>query len=72
MVRKSNKFNVEYTNKDIMDKLDTLHNITQDIKIQTTRTNGRVLSLETNNKIIIGAIVTIFVAIIVTILTKLI
>jgi len=72
MVRKSNKFNVEYTNKDIMDKLDTLHNITQDIRIQTTRTNGRVLSLEINNKIIIGAIVTIFVAIIVTILTKLI
>ena len=72
MVRKSNKFNVEYTNKDIMDKLDTLHNITQDIRIQTTRTNGKVLSLETNNKIIIGAIVTIFVAIIVTILTKLI
>lgn len=41
------KFNVEYTNKDIMDKLQELDTKINSIHDQTLKTNGRVNTIET-------------------------
>ena len=40
--KRNNEFNVAYTNMDIMEKLEKIHE-------QTTKTNGRVTLLESNS-----------------------
>lgn len=50
MPRKSNSFNVEYTNKDIMDKLYDMDNKINSIHEQTLKTNGRVNTIEVQQK----------------------
>ena len=40
------EFEVKYTNKDIMDKLEFMHNDIQSTKLHATRTNGRVTVCE--------------------------
>lgn len=46
MVKKSN----EYTTKEIIEKLDKVHEIIQRIEVQTIKTNGRVTAVEAQQK----------------------
>jgi len=46
MVKKSN----EYTTKEIIEKLDKVHEIIQRIEVQTIKTNGRVTAIESQQK----------------------
>ena len=45
MVRQSN----EYTTKEIIEKIDKIHEIITRIEVQTTKTNGRVTAVEKDN-----------------------
>jgi len=49
MPRKSNN-EESYSTKEVMEKLNDLHEIVQRIEIQTTKTNGRVNALEERSK----------------------
>ena len=53
------KFKVTYTNKDIMDKLEKIHNQVEEVKRQAIKTNGCVAENKSNitfvKKLIYGA-----------------
>lgn len=46
MGKGSSEFMVRYTNKDIMEKIESLHDIQEQTLMQTKKTNGRVTVLE--------------------------
>jgi len=46
MVRQSN----EYTTKEIIEKIDKIHEIITRIEVQTIKTNGRVTTIEAQQK----------------------
>ena len=49
MLNNKNMPEVEFTNREINTKFDSIKELLNDIKIQTTKTNGRVTVLEEKN-----------------------
>ena len=43
------EFNVRYTNKDIIERIEEVNTVAQAVLVQAKRTNGRVTTLETRS-----------------------